>query len=62
MPEDSNETEDIDKILAELKNETVEEKPSPRDKKPENPYKDKKNDDNNEYEFSDDKDLSDDNW
>ncbi len=61
MPNDSNDTEDIDKILAELKNESVEESNTPK-KEIKNPYKDKKNDDFNEYEFSDDKDLSDTEW
>ncbi len=61
MPEDSNETANIDELLAEFKNETVEEKPFPK-KEIKNPYKDKKNDEFHEYEFSDDKDLSDDDW
>ncbi len=61
MPRDSNETEDIDKILAELKDEPVEESNTPK-KDDKNPYKDKKNDDYNEYEYSDDKDLSDGDW
>ncbi len=61
MPKDSNETEDIDKILAELKNEAVEESNTSK-KEIKNPFKDKKNDDYNEYEFSDDKDLSDGDW
>ncbi len=61
MPEDSNDTEDIDKILAELKNEPVEESNIPK-KEVKNPFKDKKNDDYNTYEFSADKDLSDEDW
>ncbi len=61
MPNDSNETDNIDKLLAELKDETVEESKIPK-KEIKNPYKDKKNDDSNTYEFSDEKDLSDDDW
>ncbi len=61
MPKDSNETDNIDELLAELKNETVEESNIPK-KEDKNPYKDKKNDDYNTYEYSDDKDLSDDDW
>jgi len=69
MPKDSDETTNIDEILAELKNETVEEstlnergEPLPTKKEIKNPYKDKKNDESNTYEFSDDKDLSDAEW
>ncbi len=61
MPEDSNETQDIDKLLAELKDEKVEESIVPK-KEIKNPYKDKKNDESNTYEFSDDRDLSDSDW
>ncbi len=61
MPGDSNDTEDIDKLLAEIKDEPVEESNIPK-KEIKNPYKDKKNDESNEYEFSDDKDLSDTDW
>ncbi len=61
MPNDSNETEDIDKLLAELKDEPVEESTVPK-KSIKNPYKDKKSDESNTYEFSDDKDLSDAEW
>ncbi len=61
MPKDSDETTNIDELLAELKNETVEESNIPK-KEIKNPYKDKKNDESNEYEFSDNKDLSDDDW
>ncbi len=61
MPEDSNETANIDEILAELKNETVEEKPFP--KKVDKPkWADKKNTETETYEYSEDKDLSDDEW
>ncbi len=62
MPKDSNETTDIDELLAELKNEPVEESNTPKKKEIKNPYKDKKNDEFNTYEFSDDKDLSDTEW
>ncbi len=61
MPKDSNDAENIDKILAELKDEPVEESITPK-KEIKNPYKDKKNDDFNTYEFSDNKDLSDEDW
>ncbi len=67
----------INELLAELEKETLPEDSSktnktndedsglagPRgDKKIENPYKDKKNDDSNTYEFSDDKDVADIEW
>ncbi len=61
MPEDSNETQDIDKLLAEIKGEKVEESIVPK-KEIKNPFKDKKNDDFNEYEFNDDKETSDNEW
>ncbi len=61
MPKDSNETTNIDELLAELKNETVEESNTPK-KEIKNPFKDKKNDEFHEYEFSDNKDLSDEDW
>ncbi len=60
MPSDSNDDVDIDKLLAEIKGETSEE--SNKSKEVKNPFKDKKNDDSNTYEYSDDKDLSDDDW
>ncbi len=62
MPKDSNETTDIDELLAELKNETVEESNIPKKKEIKNPFKDKKNDESHDYEFSDDKDLEDNLW
>ncbi len=62
MPKDSNETTDIDELLAELKNETVEESPPSKKKEIKNPFKDKKNDESHDYEFSDDKDLDDNLW
>ncbi len=56
MPKDSNETANIDELLAELKSETVEEStPSKKDKKQ---YT---NDDFNQYEMSD-TDGPDENW
>ncbi len=61
MPKDSNETTDIDDLLAELKSETVEES-IPSKKEIKNPYKDKKNDESHEYEFSDDKNGNDEEW
>ncbi len=61
MPEDSNETANIDELLAELKNETVEESIVPK-KQIKNPFKDKKNDEFNEYEFNENKDASDADW
>ncbi len=62
MPKDSNETTDIDDLLAELKNEPVEESPPSKKKEIKNPFKDKKNDESHDYEFSDDKDLDDNLW
>ncbi len=68
--EDSNDGE-MDKLLAELEHSPEESdiivekqiKKNLDEKKPiVNPYKDKKNNDFNDYEFSDDKDLSDDDW
>ncbi len=61
MPRDSNETEDIDKILAEFKGEPVEESNKSK-KEDKNPFKDKKNDDSNTYEYSDDKEMDDFEW
>jgi len=54
MPENSNEDAKIDELLAELKNETSEEKPLPK--------KEHKNDDYNEYDVSDDTNLEDAEW
>ncbi len=62
MPKDSDETTDIDELLAELKNEPVEESNIPKKKEIKNPFKDKKNDESHDYEFSDDKDLEDNLW
>ncbi len=59
---DHKETDDggLDKILAELeKKPEVSDIPKKVDK---NPFKDKKNDDSNTYEYSDDIDLSDTEW
>ena len=61
MPKDSDETTNIDELLAELKNETVEESNIPK-KEIKNPFKDKKNDDFNEYEFSDNSKDTDADW
>ncbi len=58
MPEDSNDA-DLNKLLEEL-NKPVEE--SNNSKKDKNPFKDKKNDEQHEYEYSDDIDLSDNDW
>ncbi len=57
MPESDD--AELLKLLAENEKPVEETHPS---KKVENPYKDKKNDESNDYEFSDDKDLSDDDW
>ncbi len=54
----------LDKLLADLpsgKENKAEEKPIIK-KKDESPFKDKKNDESNTYEYSDDKDLSDEDW
>ncbi len=61
MPTDSDETTNIDDLLAEIKNETVEESNIPK-KEIKNPFKDKKNDESNNYEFSDDKTEADIDW
>jgi len=58
-PEASNDGE-LDKLLAELEKKPEEADIPKKDDK--NPYKDKKNDDYNTYEYSDDKDLSDEDW
>ncbi len=58
-PKDSDDVE-VDKILAELGNKTEESNSSKKDDK--NPFKDKKNDEGNDYEYSDDIDLSDAEW
>ncbi len=69
-PQDSNDGE-LDKLIEELEKQPEESdiivekqiKNNLDEKKPiVNPYKDKKNDDWNNYEFSDDKEESDDNW
>ncbi len=61
MPSETNDDVNIDKLLEEIKGETSEVSDTPK-KEDKNPYKDKKNDDSNTYEYSDDKDLSDDDW
>jgi len=55
MPTDSNEDDNIDKLLAELKGETSEESNTSK------PKKQYKNDDNNTYEVNDDT-KSDEDW
>ncbi len=57
MPKDSNETENIDDLLAELKNETVEESPIPK-----KISKDKQNTDSHVYEYVEKADEDDTNW
>ncbi len=61
MPSETNDEDNIDKLLAEIKNESSEVSDIPK-KEIKNPFKDKKDDEHNTYEFSDDKDLSDDDW
>ncbi len=51
---------ELDKLLAELGKEPEESDPSKKDDK--NPFKDKKSDDSHEYEYSNDIDLSDNDW
>ncbi len=51
---------ELDKILTELGKKPEVSDSSKKDDK--NPYKDKKNDDSNTYEYSDDIDLSDNDW
>ncbi len=58
-PKDSDDVE-LDKLIAEIDNPKEESNISKKDDK--NPFKDKKNDDNNSYEYSDDIDLSDGDW
>ncbi len=60
MDPDPSDDGDLDKLLAELEKKP-EEAIIPK-KEIKNPYKDKKNDDFNTYEFSDDMDLSDNDW
>ncbi len=60
MPTETDEDGKIDEILAELKNDTSEESIIPK-KEIKNPYKDKKNDESNTYEFED-KLNSDEDW
>ncbi len=61
MPTETNEDAKIDELLAELKNETSEVSDNPK-KEDKNPFKDKKNDEYNEYEYSDDKDGAEQDW
>ncbi len=58
-PKDSNDGE-LNKLLAELGEKPEESNSSKKDDK--NPFKDKKNDDSHEYEYSNDIDLSDNDW
>ncbi len=58
-PKDSDDGE-LDKILAELGKKPEESDSSKKDDK--NPFKDKKNDEQHEYEYSNDIDLSDNDW
>ncbi len=51
MPDETNDDANIDKLLEELKGETSEVSDTPK-KEVKNPFKDKKNDEFNEYEFS----------
>ncbi len=57
---DSNEDVELNKLIEELDKPKSEE--SNNSKKDKNPFKDKKNDESNTYEFSDDIDLSDNDW
>ncbi len=57
MPTDSNDELDVDKLLAELKNEDSEES-----KNSKNPFKDKKNDDTNNYDYKETADENDFEW
>ncbi len=60
---DSNEDEELNKLIEELdKPTTSEESIISKEKKDKNPFKDKKNDESNTYEYSEDIDLSDDEW
>ncbi len=61
-PNDSNDDAELNKLLEEIgkPNTSEESKSSKKDDK--NPFKDKKNDEFNEYEHSDDIDLSDGDW
>ncbi len=58
-PKDSDDGE-LDKLLAELEKKPEESDISKKEVK--NPFKDKKDDDFNSYEFSNDIDLSDNDW
>ncbi len=59
---DSNEDAELNKLLEEIDKPTTSEESNPPKKDDKNPYKDKKNDESNEYEYSDDIDLSDIEW
>ncbi len=59
---DSNEDVELDKLLTELGKPNASEESNSSKKDDKNPFKDKKNDDFNEYEYSDDIDLSDGDW
>ncbi len=60
-PNDSNDDAELNKLIEEIgKPNTSEESNS--SKKDKNPFKDKKDDEHNTYEYSDDIDLSDEDW
>ncbi len=59
---DSNEDAELNKLIEELDKPTTSEESNKSRKDDKNPYKDKKNDEHNEYEYSNDIDLSDNDW
>jgi len=56
---DASDDAELNKLIEEIEKPAEEANISKNDK---NPYKDKKNDEHNTYEYSDDIDLSDDDW
>ncbi len=61
-PDVSNDSAELDKLLTELEKPTTDEETKSHKKDDKNPFKGKKNDESNTYEYSDDIDLSDGDW
>ncbi len=59
---DSNEDAELNKLLEEIDKPITSEESNSSKKDDKNPFKDKKNDESNTYEYSDDIDLSDAEW
>lgn len=62
MSQTSNEEKNLDKLLAELEKDKISEDESIPKKEDKNPYKDKKNDEQHDYEYSDNLDEPDTEW